>query len=106
MSEIIWKSEEDADVQQVSEGIYARQLWQGRSSAQAVVVEIAAGAKWDGIDAHLDNSEEVFVISGVFNDGVRDYSEGTFIHHPIGSCHVPQSKTGCKLFIFYPPIGT
>lgn len=106
MNEITWKSEEDAAVQQVSEGICARQLWQGNSNAQAVIVEIAAGAKWDGIDSHTDNSEEVFVISGVFNDGVRDYSAGTFIHHPIGSSHVPQSKTGCKLFIFYPPKST
>ena len=41
-------------------------------------------------------------ISGVFNDGVRDYSAGTFIHNPAGSSHVPQSETGCTLFVFYP----
>lgn len=102
MNEIIWKRLEDSPSQQVSEGISVRQLWQSEASAQAVVVEIAPGARWDGIDFHKDNSEEVFVISGVFNDGVRDYPTGTFIHHPVGSSHIPQSTTGCKLFIFYP----
>ena len=102
MNEIVWRSTEDSPLQSVSAGISVRQLWQGEASAQAMVVEIAPGAQWEGIDAHEDYSEEVFVVSGVFNDGVRDYSAGTFIHHPVGSSHVPQSKTGCTLFIFYP----
>jgi len=103
MNEIVWKNVEESPAQHVSEGISVRPLWQGTSSAQAMVVEISPGAKWVGIDAHTTNSEEVFVISGVFNDGVRDYPAGTFIHHPMGSSHIPQSKTGCRLFIFYPP---
>ncbi len=103
MSKIVWASAEEKPVQEISQGIRARQLWQGKAGAQAVVVEIDPGAQWDGVDSHPDNSEEVFVIRGVFNDGVRDYPEGTFIHHPIGSSHVPQSQTGCQLFIFYPP---
>ena len=41
-------------------------------------------------------------MSGIFNDGVRDYPAGTFIHAPAGSSHVPQSSTGCVLFLFYP----
>lgn len=102
MAEIVWKCAEDSTPQRVSEGISVRPLWQGDASSQAMVVEIAPGAKWEGIDSHDDNSEEVFVISGTFNDGVRDYPAGTFIHHPIGSSHVPQSATGCRLFIFYP----
>jgi anti-sigma factor ChrR (cupin superfamily) len=48
------------------------------------------------------DSEEVLVMQGVFNDGTLDYPTGTFIHHPIGSSHIPQSKTGCTLFLFYP----
>jgi anti-sigma factor ChrR (cupin superfamily) len=102
MSEIFWSSGEDNAVKELFQGIYARQLWQGDAGAQAVVVEIAPGACWEGVDFHQDNSEEVMVMSGVFNDGIRDYPAGTFIHHPIGSSHIPQSKTGCTLFIFYP----
>ena len=104
MTGIVWQCVEDSPPQHVSEGISVCPLWEGGSSARAMVVEIAPGAKWDGIDSHDDNSEEVFVISGTFNDGVRDYPAGTFIHHPVGSSHIPQSATGCKLFIFYPEV--
>lgn len=102
MSAIVWSNVQDSPTQEVFSGIHLRQLWQGEAGAQAVIVEIEAGAKWEGIDSHQSNSEEVLVMSGIFNDGTRDYPAGTFIHHPIGSSHVPQSKTGCTLFIFYP----
>lgn len=102
MSTIVWSNVQDSPVQEVFSGISVRQLWQGDAGSQAVMVEIAPGAQWEGVDLHQDNSEEVLVMSGVFNDGTRDYPAGTFIHHPIGSSHVPQSKTGCTLFIFYP----
>jgi anti-sigma factor ChrR (cupin superfamily) len=102
MSTIAWSNVQNSPVQEIFSGISVRQLWQGDAGAQAVVVEIAPGARWEGVDFHKDNSEEVLVMSGVFNDGTRDYPAGTFIHHPVGSSHVPQSKTGCTLFIFYP----
>ncbi len=102
MSTIVWSNGDNHPAQAIFEGISARQLWQGETGGQAVMVEIAPGAKWEGVDFHADNSEEVLVVRGIFNDGTRDYPAGTFIHHPIGSSHVPQSKTGCTLFIFYP----
>jgi anti-sigma factor ChrR (cupin superfamily) len=102
MSTIVWSNGQDSPVQEVFSGIAVRQLWQGEAGSQAVIVEIAPGAQWEGVDFHQDNSEEVLVMRGVFNDGIRDYPAGTFIHHPIGSSHIPQSKTGCTLFIFYP----
>jgi anti-sigma factor ChrR (cupin superfamily) len=102
MSAIVWSDGHDLPVQEIFSGISARQLWQGEHGGQAVIVEIAPGAKWEGVDFHQDNSEEVLVMRGVFNDGMRDYPAGTFIHHPIGSSHIPQSTIGCTLFIFYP----
>ena len=102
MSTIVWSNGQDSPVQEVFSGISTRQLWQGENGAQAVMVQIEPGAQWEGVDFHQNNSEEVFVTSGVFNDGTRDYPAGTFIHHPVGSSHIPQSKTGCTLFIFYP----
>lgn len=106
MNEIVWNTVENSPAQTVSEGISVHPLWQGEAEAKAMVVKLEPGAQWEGIDAHTDNSEEVFVVSGVFNDGIRDYAAGTFIHHPVGSSHVPQSKTGCTLFIFYPAKAT
>jgi anti-sigma factor ChrR (cupin superfamily) len=102
MSAIVWSDGHDRPVQAIFSGISACQLWQGEHGGQAVMVEIAPGAKWEGVDFHQDNSEEVLVMRGIFNDGTRDYPAGTFIHHPIGSSHIPQSTIGCTLFIFYP----
>ncbi|WKU42918.1 cupin domain-containing protein [Streptomyces sp. VNUA116] len=69
--------------------------------ATAHVLEMDPQTCWEGIDVHDPGPEEVFVISGVFNDGERDYPAGTFIHAPAGSSHIPQT-TGCTLFVFYP----
>jgi hypothetical protein len=51
---------------------------------------------------HHHPPEEVYVVDGVFNDGIRDNPAGSFIHAPAGSSHVPQSAGGCTLFVFYP----
>ncbi|MEP6920527.1 MAG: cupin domain-containing protein [bacterium] len=103
MSEIEWANVSDAVVKEKFGGtIKVRTIWQAPSGALAQLVEIDAGACWEGLDVHEPGPEEVYVVSGMFNDGVRDYPAGTFIHNPAGSSHVPQSKTGCTLFVFYP----
>ena len=103
MSDVEWARVEDAPVKEkFGGGIRVRTLWQSSIGAKAQFVEIAAGACWEGIDVHEPGAEEVYVVSGIFNDGIRDYPAGTFIHNPAGSSHVPQSKTGCTLFVFYP----
>ncbi len=103
MPEIEWARTEDAPVKEKFGGtIRVLTLWRSPSGATAQVVEIDAGGCWEGIDLHEPGPEEVYVVSGVFNDGVRDYPAGSFIHNPTGSSHVPQSKTGCTLFVFYP----
>jgi anti-sigma factor ChrR (cupin superfamily) len=64
--------------------------------------EIAPGAVYPDLDVHEPGAEEVFVVSGDFCDGKNTYPAGTFIHHPAGSSHVPQSRDGCMLFVFFP----
>ena len=51
---------------------------------------------------HEDGPEQVYVLSGIFNDGREDHQAGTFLHHPKGSAHVPQSKVGCTLLVMFP----
>jgi heme-degrading monooxygenase HmoA len=97
-----WKHQKDARVENPYPGVRVKRLWKGREKAHAIQVEIDAGARFLDPDRHEPGPEEVFVVSGVFNDGERDYPAGTFIHNPTGSAHVPQSRTGCVLFIFYP----
>jgi anti-sigma factor ChrR (cupin superfamily) len=98
----VWSAVQDAPVRELFPGIRARPLWQGDDGAKAAVLEMDAGARWPGVDVHEPGPEEVFVVSGVFNDGDRDYPAGSFIHAPAGSSHVPQTTTGCTLFLFYP----
>jgi anti-sigma factor ChrR (cupin superfamily) len=83
-------------------GVRKREIWKDATGANALMVEIDAGASFGELDVHQPGSEEVFVVSGVFNDGIKDYPAGTFIHNPVGSSHMPQSKEGCTLFVFFP----
>lgn len=97
-----WRTPQDAKAETRHPGIRVANLWKGGSGAHAQRVEIDAGASFPELDRHDAGPEEVYVVSGVFNDGERDYPAGTFIHNPKGSSHVPQSRTGCVLFLFYP----
>ncbi len=102
MTEMVWSHVDDVPARPFAEGITLRQLWRDPADRSAHIVDIAPGAVWPKLDVHEPGPEEVFVVSGVFNDGVRDYPAGSFIHCPAGSSHVPQSTTGCRLFVFYP----
>ena len=102
MAEIVWSELKDAEVKELFPGIRVRRLWNGENGAKAIIFEIDAGGCYQGIDVHEPGPEEVYVVAGIFNDGVRDYPAGTFIHNPAGSSHVPQSQTGCTLFVFFP----
>jgi anti-sigma factor ChrR (cupin superfamily) len=97
-----WGSLENAESRQLFPGIIARTVWQGQDHSKAIVVDFEPGSKWEGPDIHEPGPEELFVISGIFNDGERDFPPGSFIHNPKGSSHVPQSVLGCKLFLFFP----
>jgi hypothetical protein len=83
------------------EGVHVRELW-GEGVRRALEVEFDAGSQWPGIDYHVPGPEEVYVLSGDFDDGANVYRAGTFLHHPAGSSHSPRSAGGCRLFVFYP----
>ncbi|WP_378742959.1 cupin domain-containing protein [Nocardia brasiliensis] len=102
MSGYEWSAVLDAPVRELFPGIRSRSLWIGDNGAKAYFLEMDPHARWQGIDVHEPGPEEVFVVSGVFNDGNRDYPAGSFIHAPAGSSHIPQTTTGCTLFVFYP----
>jgi ChrR Cupin-like domain len=102
MDGYVWSAVADAPVRELFPGIRLRPLWSGGNGARAHVLEMDPGSAWDGLDVHDPGPEEVFVVAGVFNDGIRDYPAGSFIHAPAGSAHVPQTTTGCTLFVFYP----
>ena len=43
--------------------------------------------------------EEIFVVSGVFEDEYGGYPKGTWIRSPHMSLHKPFSKEGCTIFV-------
>ena len=98
MDNFEWASADRTPVRELFPGIRLRSLWSG-PVASAHVLEMDPGASWEGIDVHEPGPAEVYV---VFNDGIRDYPAGSFIHCPAGSSHVPQTTQGCTLFVFYP----
>lgn len=93
---------EASPVREVFPGVRLRPLWTGPGGAQAAVLEMDPGSSWPRRDVHDPGPEEVFVLTGTFHDGARDYPAGTFLHAPAGSWHVPATVTGCTLFLFYP----
>ncbi|MVU79086.1 anti-sigma factor [Nocardia sp. ET3-3] len=92
----------ESPVREIFPGIRARPLWKGPSGAAAHLLEMDPNSSWPHRDIHEPGPEEVFVVSGIFNDGARDYPAGTFLHAPAGSWHVPTTTVGCTLFVFYP----
>jgi anti-sigma factor ChrR (cupin superfamily) len=86
----------------VHPGFSTRLLWTGNNGRKALIFEIAPGAVYPELDVHAPGAEEVFVVSGTFCDGQNSYPAGTFIHHPAGTSHIPQSAEGCVLFVFFP----
>ena len=78
----------DADVVEVFPGVRLRPLWRGSSGAHANVLEMDPGTSWPRRDVHEPGPEEVYVLSGTFNDGATDY--------PAGSMHQPDPGTSRK----------
>jgi hypothetical protein len=101
VSGVVAAHPKSAKVRDIGPGIRVLDLWRDGVKA-AMQVELDAGAVWPGLDYHVPGPEEVYVVSGDFNDGTRTYEPGSFVHHPAGSSHVPQSRDGCTLFVFYP----
>ena len=91
----------DLGVTSPGDGVRVRTLWRD-GVKRALEVEIDAGAQWPGLDHHVPGPEELYVLSGDFDDGANVYRAGTFLHHPVGTSHSPRSVEGCRLFVFYP----
>lgn len=91
----------EAGVRTFGDGVRVRDLWTN-GVKRALQVEFDAGAQWPGLDMHVPGPEEVYVVSGDFDDGAHVYGAGSFLHHPAGSSHSPRSAGGCTLFVFYP----
>ena len=94
-----WK---DIKAEEAAPGITQRILWEGNNGKRVEVYEFEAGAAYPGLDVHEPGPEQVYVISGIYNDGSHHYKAGDFINYPIASSHSPQSENGCVLLVNFP----
>lgn len=94
-----WK---DVKAEEAAPGITQRVLWEGNNGKRVEVYEFEAGAAYPGLDVHEPGPEQVYVISGVYNDGSHHYKAGDFINYPVASSHSPQSENGCVLLVNFP----
>lgn len=94
-----WK---EVPEEEVLPGIFQKHILDGEAGKKAHVLEFKPGAKYPGIHAHEDGPEQLYIISGVFNDGQKDYPEGSFINNPKGTSHIPQTETGCTVLVLLP----
>ena len=100
---VVWAHPDKLDAVELYPGVTKKTLWHDtKTGAKCLQVEIGAGAKFLELDVHEPGAEEVYVIKGTLNDGANDFPAGTFIHNPKGSSHVPQSKDGCTILVFFP----
>jgi quercetin dioxygenase-like cupin family protein len=82
-------------------GVHVRELW-ADGVKRALEVEFDPGAQWPGLDYHVPGPEEMYVLSGTFDDNGTQLTAGTFVHYPAGTSHSPKSAEGGRLFVFYP----
>ena len=102
MTKVVYVDQNEVMPREIYPGVRKRVLWEGANGAKAQILEIEPGARFLKLDVHEPGPEEIYVVSGTFNDGARDYAAGSFVHNPAGSSHLPQSREGCVLFVFFP----
>jgi len=93
---------QDVEAEEAAPGITQRVLWQGDNDKRVVVFEFKPGSVYPGLDVHEPGPEQVFIISGDFSGDGNTYRAGDFIHYPVGTSHIPQSKNGCVLLVIFP----
>lgn len=80
-------------------GVDRRMLYrEGAEVARATsTVRYAAGSAFP---AHVHSGgEEIFVLSGTFQDEHGDYPAGSYFRNPPGTSHSPAAAEGCEIFV-------
>lgn len=97
-----WRSAADVDPVELFPGVTIQPLWEGDNGAKALITTIAPGTVWPGEDHHRPGPEEVYVVSGVLNDGVNDYPGGHLPACPGGVLAHSPVRPGLRAFPLLP----
>jgi anti-sigma factor ChrR (cupin superfamily) len=80
-------------------GVDRRMLYrEGAEVARATsIVRYPAGSSFP---QHMHSGgEEIFVLSGTFQDEHGDYPVGSYFRYPPGTSHSPAAAGGCEIFV-------
>ncbi len=92
---------ENLKANKIAEGITQYILWEGETKHTAIY-QFEENTKLPFIDSHDISDEHIYVLDGVFNDGLKDYKKGSYIINPKGTVHHPQSTSGCVVLVTFP----
>lgn len=84
---------------EVAKGINQYILWENKDGKSTAIYKFKPNSKLPFIDSHDIFDEHIYVISGIFNDGINDYEKGAYIINPKGTAHLPQSQEGCMILV-------
>ncbi|RBQ32205.1 hypothetical protein CRU92_00415 [Arcobacter sp. FW59] len=84
---------------EITKGVKQYKLKENNDGKLTAIYKFEENSKLPFIDKHDLFDEYIFVISGVFNDGNKEYKEGSFIINPKGTSHIPQSEEGCTILV-------
>lgn len=90
---------DDVIPNEITKGVKQYKFKENSDGKLTAIYKFDKNSKLPFIDKHDLFDEYIFVISGVFNDGNKEYKEGSFIINPKGTSHIPQSKEGCTILV-------
>jgi anti-sigma factor ChrR (cupin superfamily) len=82
-----------------AQGVWRKKLEREAAESGQVTSVVRYGPD-SRFSAHTHpRGEEIFVLSGVFEDEHGHYPAGTYFRNPPGTRHTPASTTGCELLV-------
>ena len=79
-------------------GVEVVPLYRSDDSPEEIkLVRIAAGARIPTVE--FPAGEEIFVLSGSFEDEHGRYGKYSWVRYPAGSAHAPHTAEGCTLYV-------
>src|SRR5918992_1500437 len=69
MTDIVHVNQNEVAPREIYPGVRRRLLWRAANGAKAQILEIDPGASFLKLDVHHPGPEEIYVVSGIFNDG-------------------------------------
>lgn len=79
-------------------GVSVLPLYESEDSPEQIrLVRVAAGARIPTVE--FPAGEEIFVLSGAYEDEHGRYGKHSWVRYPAGSAHTPRTEVGCTWYV-------